>query len=309
MAAVIIVTAAAATYTAEAQQDSQPLDAAQVLRELEAAEKRQGEASRQRRQQVRAVLQQGLAGDAAAAKLYEDAVRETRFAGKDAQAAEFAEWKKNNAELLRSDKLQRAIQLHLRYLLLGVQRTTDREASAPMAAPSMQYAKDLAAFLAEKSPQPLAREGADLLQRSARDGIFSRWLAMQDLLPDDREWEPAAGNIDGILEKNVRTPWRKEKDARVLGAWDLQIDVLSRRASVADLNIEADAIEKTAKPRLVFKKADDKVLLGQPNSAQKDMLQLIRQYPAHPDWPSWVARLRELIGGASAPPSSPKPAP
>lgn len=305
----VLIAAAATMLPARAQQDSQPLDAPQVLRELETAERRRGEASRQRRQQIRSALQQGLAGDAAAANLYEDAVRQTRFAGKDAQAAEFAEWKRNNAELLRSDRLQRAIQLHLHYLMLGMQRTTEKETSASMAAPAMQYAKDLASFLAEKSPQPLPREGAELLQRPARDGIFSRWLAMQDLLPDDKQWEPAAGNIDGILEKNVRVPWRKEKDPRLLAAWDLQIDVLSRRAFAADLNIEADEIGKTAKPRLVFKKADDKVLLGQPNAAQKDMLELIRQYPAHPDWSAWVARLRELLGGAAAPPSSPQPAP
>ncbi len=288
---------AATAIPVRAQQDMPPLDAAQVLRELEAAEKKQADSSRQRRQQIRATLQQGLASDAAASKLYEDAVRGTRFEGKDSQAAEFAEWRKTNAELLRSDRLQKAIQLHLRYLLLGMQRTSDGETAAAMAAPSLQYARDLAAFQADKSPAPLPREGAELLQRPAREGIFARWLSLSSDLPGDKEWESAAGNLDGILEKNIRAPWRAQKDARLLAAWDMQMDALSKRALGAELDIEADNIARTAKPRLVFNRASDKALLGQPNAAQKDILLLIREYPAHPDWPSWVARLREMLGG------------
>lgn len=287
----------AAALPVRAQQDIPPLDGAQVLRELEAAEKKQAEAVRQRQQQIRATLQQGLTSDAAAAKLYEDAVRGTRFEGKDSQAAEFAEWKKTNSELLRSDRLRRAIQLHLRYLLLGMQRASDGETAAAMAAPSFQYARDLAAFQGDKSAAPLPREGAELLQRPAREGIFARWLSLSPDLPGDKEWESTAGHLDGILEKNVRVPWRAQKDARLLTAWDLQMDALSKRALGAELNIEADNIGKTAKPRLVFNRASDKALLGQPNAAQKDILQLIREYPAHPDWPSWVARLREMLGG------------
>ncbi len=283
---------------APAQQDAPPLDAQQVLQELEQAETRQAEATRARRQKLQSTLQEGLAGGPAAAKLYEDAVRSTRFEGKDAQASEFAAWKKGSAEMLRSNAMQDAIRLHLRHLLLGLQQSGGNIAAPQMAANWQQYARELSAFLTDKPGTPPPREAMELLQRPVREGVFARWLALPDLLPRDGEWEGSAGNIDGILETNVRGPMRKEKDPRLLSTWDLQLDVLAKRAQSAALTMESENLEKITRPRLVYARAGDKILLGQTNAGQKDILLLVRQYPQHPDWAKWVAKLRELLGGA-----------
>lgn len=289
-----------------AQQDAPPLDAMQVLGELDQAEARQAASARARRMKLQGTLQQGAAGGSAAANLYEDAIRATRFAGKDKQAAEFAEWKKANGDLLRSPRMQDAIRLHLRHLALGLQQSSG-ETAAQMPALFLQHARDLAEYLTDKPTTPDPREASDLLQRPAREGIVVRWLAMGDLLPKDEEWEAAAGNVDGILEKNVRAPWRKEKDPKIMAAWDLQIGLLDKRAQSAALTIESDNLQKIARPRLVFARANDKILLGQTNSGQKDILLIIREYPQHPDWPQWVARLRTLLGGAGNEPREQAP--
>ncbi len=302
LAAVMILTAGTATFPAKAQQDAMPLDAKQVLYQLEQAETKQAEATRARRQKMQSMLQEGLAGGPAATKLYEEAVRGTRFEGRSQQATEFAEWKKTNSEMLRSNWMQGAILLHLRYLLLGLQQTGGKIAAPQMAANSQQYARDLAAFLTDKPDAPPSREGLDLLQRPARDGVFVRWLSMSDLLPRDGEWEASAGNIDGILETNVRAPMRKEKDPRLLTTWELQLDLLLKRAQSATLTIESGNLEKITRPRLIYGRAGDKILLGQTNAGQKDILQIIREYPQHPDWPTWVAKLRELLGSTGTAP-------
>lgn len=287
---------------AHAQQDAPPLDVRQVLHELDQAEAKQADASRSKRQKLLATLQGGLANGSAGSKLYEDATRAVNFAGKNQESSEFAEWKKNNAALLRSEPMQSAIRLHLHYLFLGLQQAAGGETASKTPAQFLQYAQELSTFLTSKNSASLPKEADNLLRRPVREGVFSRWLDLSDMLPNDKQWTPIAGNFDAILETNVRTPLRDSKDPQIIAAWNVQLENLGKQTQASALNIESDNLQKITRPRLIFGRANDKILLGQTNSGQKDILQIIREYPQHPDWIKWVTTLREQLGGGKTAP-------
>lgn len=278
-----------------AQQDSSPLDPAAVLHELDQAQAKQANAQQTRRQKLQGTLQSGLTSNSAAAKLYEDATKDLFFAGKSSSASEFSEWKKNNAALLRSERMQSALRLHLRYLLLGLQQTSGEENAEKMPANYLQYARELAAFLTTKTTDPVPKEAEDLLQKPAREGLFSRWLLLADLLPNDKQWEPAAGKLNSILESNIRAPLRDKKDPQILVAWDIQMDTLGKQTQLSTLSSETEKLQKIIRPLFLFARANDKILVGQVNSGQKDMLQIIREFPQHTNWDEWVAALRSQL--------------
>ncbi len=295
----------------QAQSDAPPLNAPQVLQELAAAEKKQLEAAANDRNQRAAVLKEGAAGGPAASRLYEEAIKNTRFPGEGANAKALQDWNKKNGDLLRSPEMQKCVQLHLRYLLLGLQRSDERVDPATLAAPSLAYARDLAALLADDQFEALPKEAKELLRKPAAEGVFAAWLNLGEQLPKAGDWEPSAGDLGGILEKNVRTHWRKTKAPELIATWDLQL--ARHDEAVAAPGRSAAEIEKLKTiegPRLIFARAGDQALLGQQNTAQRETLQLVRDYPLHPDWARWVARLRESLGADSAaPPPAEAPAP
>lgn len=223
----------ATTLHAQTVQDANPLDAAQILREIETFEKKQIDMAKVRKQQLLEQLRSGLETGTAAGRLYEEAVRATQFAGKDSEAQQSAEWSRKNDDLLRNPAMQNAIQFHLRYLMLGMQHAA--ETSPETAAASFAYAVDLAKAMADKSSKDAPREANDLLNKPLQEGVFTRWLMIEDRLPKRESWENAAGNLHGILEKNVRQAWREAKNPQLARTWDLQIELLNSNAKESEL--------------------------------------------------------------------------
>ncbi|MCX7869476.1 MAG: hypothetical protein N2322_05935, partial [Terrimicrobiaceae bacterium] len=139
--------------------DAPAVNADAVMRELDAIEKKQQQALDQARRAALETLRSGLASPSAAASLYEQAVEATRFEGLPDKVPAFLDWKKRNADLLRSSEFGKAAQFHLRYLILSIERAASTKA-ADFAKPSLAYASDLATFLlgldrAERHPGEL----------------------------------------------------------------------------------------------------------------------------------------------------------
>lgn len=195
--------------------------------------------------------------------------------------------------------MRQAIQLHVRYLLLSLQHA--EEPSADLTPAVLQYAAGLAEADAKTPRSRLPREAGDLLNKPVSEGVFAKWLILDERLPDPKLWEPSAGNLAGILEKNVRAPLRGKDDTRVLQAWDLQINALNASAQAAANPTEAGRLKNIALPAAIFGRATDRAVLGQPNRAATEILQLIRTQPAHPDWPSWTAKLRDQLNAGTSP--------
>jgi len=280
---------------AQGQTDTAPLDKTQVLYELESVEKKHRQLQQSEREQQIKRLHDALANESATTSLYEDAVAATTPGEKGDKSRP----RKNSPDLLRMDSMRKAIKLHLRYLVLSLQRGNDPDQAAHLAAPSLEYATELLAVLTDEKLRPLPREAKDLLNKPLSDGVFAHWLLLQDNLPNEDAWEPTAGELAGILEKNVRAPWRAAKNPNLLRTWDLQAAFLNAKADLDPSPAENEKIKTLSLPRLQFARAEDKALLGQPNQAAREILQLAKSSPGHPDWDKWTARLHELIGATA----------
>lgn len=269
-------------------------DQAAMLQELDAVEERQEQAAASSRKHLSTTLETAIRGGTQAAALLEEAMQNTTFEGKDNKAKSFSEWKSKNAGLLRSEQLQSAVAFHARYLLLGLQMRQPGKSDST-AESSFAYVRDYARLFADKKFLELPEPASNLLTKPAADGPIAKWLLLGDRLPAKDSWEPAAGNIDGILEKSVRPVWREKADLRLTSSWDLQIEFHGLRAESARLDLERKKFALITKPRLLFGRACDRAIQGQPNLAAKEILELIKAHPDHPDWPAWVAKLRAML--------------
>jgi len=282
---------------ARSTNDSGPLDPASALATLTKLEAAHRETGEQLRQKAAQTLRHGAAGGSAAARLYEEALAGTGH-------ADMSGWKKKNADLLRSKPFQETVQMHLRYLLLSLERGASDDPTR-WAEPSLPYARDLARLQADKNFRELPAPARDLLGKPVADGPFVRWLRLGPFLPPGDQWEPAPGNLAGILEKNVRTPWRQTSDPRVDTAWQLELEA---GAASADAEGSARAVEdfntRTA-PGLLFRRALDRAAAGQPHRAAADLLDLARRHPDHPDFPQWAAALRKMLESKASPSTAP----
>lgn len=292
-----------------AQQDGPSVDAAQILRELDAIEAKQKETLLSAKQRAINLLRPGINGGSAAASLYEKAIEETQFLGLKDKVASFIEWKKKNTDLLRGKEMQAALGMHLQYLVLSLDRGASSDAAA-YAIPSMNYVKELVntkAMLQKSEKVP--KEAKELLDKSLNDSVFVRWLNLGPWLPAASSWELNPGNIAGILDKNVRPVWREAKDVRVLESWDFQMQAEADRITTGRLDHEADQFNTINRPKLQFSRATDMAQLGMQNRAVAEIVGLVRTYPQHPDFANWVKKLREMLktSAPAAAPSAPAP--
>jgi hypothetical protein len=272
----------------QAQSDGPPVEATSALADLLKLETTYEQSMDALRKNAVSTLAQAASGPSPAGRLYEKAVEAT-------SSSDFVEWKKKNADLLRSKPFQEAAQMHLRYLVLSLERGRADRDRERWAEPSLRYARDLAALLTGKEFGSTPRPGHELLREPLARSPFTRWLQLGPLLPPEANWEQVPGNLAGILEKNVRIPWRTAADPRIDSAWQLELEA---GAALADADGSDRAIEefntRTA-PGLLFRRALDRAATGQPNRAAADILEVARRHPSHPDFPQWAAKLREML--------------
>jgi hypothetical protein len=298
--AAVLGTASLEIAPLHAQRDASPLDPASALTELEQLEKTHSESSENRRRKALGSLRQGSTNGSAAVRLYEEAVEATSGPGEAGR-------KKENTDLLRDKAFQQSLILRWRYLLLSLESAEPKD-SGRQAEGSLEYARALGEFLTAKDYRQGPDQARKILQIPLAQDPFVRWQRLSPLLPAADAWEQVPGNLTGILEKNVRAPWRKSGDVRLEAAWQLE---LSTGAALAEAgsprNIE-DFNTATA-PVLLFRRALDRATAGQPHRAAADILDLARRHPTHPEFPAWASALRTMLqsGGKTASPSPPTP--
>ncbi len=300
-------------------QDASPVNADSILRELDMIEQRQKQTLASARQMAVSQLRSAAVSPSAAAALYADAVEAVEFEGKPNKGAAYSEWKAGMGDALRSAEFQNVILLHLRYLVMSLERGGSDKPEM-FISPSLAYANDLIqtddTFLDLKKKQADKPAGdraqrdreiaqkamnakKDLLDKSIADGVFTRWLRLQQWLPKGDTWELTPGNLAGILEKNVRSVMRSVKDPALIQTWDLEMKVLADRATSGRLDFLAADFNTMVRPKMIFSRANDMILLGQKNRAANDIYILVKTYPQHPDFSKWVAKLREILKPAA----------
>ncbi len=286
---------AATLSSLSAQQDGPPINVDSVLRELAALEDKQKQTHQQALASAINTLRPGSGGGSSASNLYQSAVEATRFEGLRDKVSAFIDWKKQNSDLLRSSEMQAALGLHIRYLLLSIQRS-QAEDGKEFVQPSLDYVDDLRRLLdsldkMDKVPDQIR----DLLNKGINDSLFTKWLRLGPWLPGAKDWEANPGNLSGILEKNVRTVFREEKSPKVIDTWDYEMQFEAARVTTGRLAHAADSFNTVNRPKMEFSRANDMILSGQKNRGTAEILTLVRTYPTHPDFGTWVARLKELL--------------
>jgi len=281
-------------------EDAAELNADALLKEIAGMEEQQKAAKTKEQASLIAAVRAAQASGTAAANFYEKAVEAIQFQGRKDKAAAFVDWKKANADLLRSKEMQTALLLHLRYLQMALERR-GMEHPEVMVPQVLAYVNNLVAndklFLGQGKPP---KEAKNLLDQPLGPSIFSQWLQLGPWLPEDKIWESKPGDVAGILEKNVRGLLREQKDPLVLQTWDLQLKIEAERITEGRSQHEIDKFNTLTRPRLLFLRAQDMVVVGLPNRGAGEMVVLIRANPSHPDFATWVTAVRGLLTKPSA---------
>lgn len=303
---VTVCVAAASPLAALGQQDLPELNADALLKEIETMEQKQKSAKEQERAAIVAAVAGAATTGPVAANFYEKAIEEVQFKGKKDKASAYVDWKKANADFLRSREMQTALLLHLKYLEMALQRK-GMENPENMVPGILAYVNEVIAadrMFSGQAQKP--KEQSNLLDQPLGQSVFAQWLQLGQWLPEDKIWEPKPGDVGGILEKNVRTVLRETKDPRLLQTWDLQLQVEADRITEGRLQHEIDKFNNVTRPKLLFKKAQDMVVLGQPNRAAGEIVALLRANPSHPDFSAWLAAARGLLATKPAEQTSPQ---
>lgn len=306
-----------------------------ILKELDQIEHQQKMVIQNARQAALAKLKAATSSGPAAVNLYEEAVEATQFEGKKGKGATFADWKEMNADLLGSKGMQTVVMLHLKYLVLSLERKASGKPEL-FVQPSLAFAVEVFSadqfFLkqAERS-EVLKEEKAlgdrqsirekedqavlakllpakkEILDKPITESVFTKWLRLGPWLPKGDDWEAVASNIPGILEKNVRPFLRETKNPQLLETWEFEMKILADRATFGRLEHEVVEFNAFTRPRLQFSRANDMIELGQKNRGVTEIYGMIKTYPQHPDFAKWVQRLRDLLKPAAPAEAAPAP--
>jgi len=283
-------------------QTTGPIDAKSMLASLQDIKQKQADSSKSQLLQTITDFTAACSDDGAALNFYVEAVRVTRFVGRDHEDSAFRDWKKDQLDRLKPS----AIRTALRYTMLSLQRAagaTDDQIFPDL----LGYASDTADILPALDAPAISGKGRgddqDILREPVSDNIFARWYNIGGQLSALDNWEPVPANIDGIYQKILLPVMRKNRDPRILKYWDNKIITERGRASTETAAFDTDRFNLTRRPALLWSRAEDEVAIGMRDQGVTDMYNLVKAFPAHPDAAKWIAELEGLLA-----PPAPAPA-
>ena len=207
----------------------------------------------------------------------------------------FVDWDRQNDHLLHTTPYQNAVLMQLRYLCLALERD-DQHDDCSQVPQALSYLNSLTGLQnATDSSERLSPEASAYLQQPLASSEIVEYLQVADLLPDGKSFAPAPGAYEEIMEKNVRVPLREKKDKRLPATWDAQIAVEAGIAKAGNTPDQTMAFNKSRLPDLLFKKAQDTALIGQPNRGISEVMLLIQHYPNNPSVKDWVDYARNSL--------------
>ncbi|HEX8372619.1 MAG TPA: hypothetical protein VF585_07555 [Chthoniobacterales bacterium] len=279
-------------------EDVAPLDPAQILQELKDIEAKRNAVTTTRQRQNMDLIQKAAMSKEAAIALYEDAQMATQFQGANRENSQFREWKKKQEEQLKDSDFRESVRLHLFYLAMSMKRAGGAKPEE-MVAQVLDYIKVL------DNSKPAVDVKESLLKSSVSDGIFAKWLGIGPDLAKAENWEMNPGNSDAIAEKILLPEWRKQKSPALITYWDARIAREGTAAGSASLDFQEKNFASVKKPDLLWRRAQEFLVLDQPNRAAQEMFAIIKNFPTHPKTPEWIGVLqKQLAGGKETPAAS-----
>jgi hypothetical protein len=330
----LLIACTLAPLAAHAQkEDAPPLDMAQVLAALRDIKEAQAKQIRAAKLRALQDVQAAAASGQAAAAAWEEAVRQVQFQGGSREGTQFRDWKLREGDGLNDKIGQNAARLFFVWLGMTLQRSTgltNKDLLPQVIAHTKEVTASYQAVEALeesiKHDEELAgtnKNRAERKENNARvkkmhDQILGRGLAgsvvVQALKLNDwvkvENWEETPGNSEGMFQQIILPELRLAKDPRVIEYWEVKLRRETEAVSKTKLSFEIDRFNQIRRPDLLWSRAEDLALLGQPNRAATEMLTLIKNYPVHPNAPQWVTRLEALLmpKPAATPAGAPAPA-
>jgi hypothetical protein len=323
-------------------QDASPVDVPNLLRELKAIREKQVTQVKTRRQSALQTVQAAAANGERAAALWQEAIKAIRFDGAPKEGALFGEWKDKEGDGLNSREARNAARLYFTWLSLTMQRDAGAT-TKDLLLPVIAYTKELSAHqqmvesleeeikkdkeLAASKTHGTRRAGGEGNVKKMNDQILKdlagspvvQWMKLQEFVTPEK-WTSNPGDADAIFTQIVLPELRAQKDPRVLEYWDLRLKKEADAASKAKLVFDVDKFNNQRRPALLWRRAQDQLLIGQRNRAMTEMFGLIKNHPQHPEADDWIANLEATMGSSSVPaaalppptasaPAIPEPAP
>ena len=231
-------------------------------------------------------------GDAIA--YYTGAVFDTQFNGLNHEAKELQDWKKRHEADFKDVNFKNALCLNLMYLSLTISHDSGVKT------------KDLLPTLVAYTQQVLADQPGiagqeEFMQTPLPKNIFVRWLQIGQYVTDDATWELIPANVDDIYTKVILPEYRREKNAdAIFEYWNNRILREETLAADSKHPLDAQKFNKETRPGLLWQRAEEYVLLGQKNNAITAMVDIIKNFPYHPNAPAWIDEVEKMIKSDAA---------
>jgi len=291
-------------------QDAPPIDASKLLEGLQKLEEQNEEATQEGAESLQALFRNSAGNFGAARDLYYQCRRVLDFEGEGRESIKFREWEdKFEADMEKSDReneFAALLSLHLRYLVLSLQRAKAQnpdEVAALM--PQLKaFAEEVAAFSTEYEGRGRGEVGKvfqELWERPITASPFLRAQNAGNFVGEIEPWEPVVSNYAGMFEKVLLPFWRQGRDTQAIAYWDMRLAILEQRLAEIELAVEKQRLAGIARPELHWNKAKEYTLIGQPNRGVLAMYEVVRANPNHPEFEDWVTEIRNML--------QPKPAP
>ncbi len=252
------------------------------------------------------------ASETAAIELYLKCIEKIEFDDEYRKSQEFREWKRKEADRLKSQGFKLALRHQLRWLILTLQAASPSAADTNFAGQAAQYVDDLFADL----PQMEGQERT--LQQSVMGTIFAQAYKLTDVKVEN--WPMTPANVGEVYDKIVMPPLRmpsRTDDLRA--AWQRRIKLETeaqeqwtarrreergedRRIGTKEA-LRAPEFEKflaETYPDLLWQMEVDLYKAGDQRGAALRMFQHLEKYLAHPKVTDWMTDISTLLNTADA---------
>ena len=268
-------------------QDAPPVDAKALIAALKQIEEKHAVSAKQLLEKTIQDINAAASSNSSAIALYQEAIRATTFMGQSRENTQFMEWKKKEADELKSSEMQTAVRMHLTYLVLSLHRANG--ATIPQLLPA------LLSYTAQVTAARDLVGRQEMMKRNITDSLFVRWYGISKLLKDLKAWETSPGDVDGIYQKSILPQMRADKNPRILDYWDAKIQQESTDAKDSKRAFNAEQFDQVRRPELLWSRAQDLLAIGLRNRAITEMFAVVKSFPEHPNNSGWNKELMALL--------------
>ena len=272
--------------SALAQQSTSSLNPDAVLKELEKIKEARNTSIKSELNKLYQTVNSAASSTSAAMDLYLQATYATQFDGQNHEKSWFQDWKKKEADKLKSKGFQEGLRLYLVYLSMTLQSSAGSK-NADMVPALMNYCAQV-----EAQGDDL-KDAKELLKRSLNESVIVRQSGV-NLTPQEN-WVMTPGNTEEIYQKVILPVLRDKKDPAAVDYWSRKLANEVAGASYLKNAYDVDHFANLRKPTLLWSKASEFYLIGQKDRGISEMMAVIRAYPTHPDADQWVEKVKGYL--------------